>query len=255
MRPLLPDTILFQHSFVRETESPGATFCLSRCRPEWVEEARSQFLTEAEELAWRRFPFKRRQRSYLLGRYCAKEAVACQASLASLTEFQIDVGVFQQPVVRGPGTSGIQVSITHSEGWGAALAFDERHPMGIDLERVGADRNDTIRSQLTARELSAVAASPLHVDAALALAWTLKEALSKTIRTGLTTPLTIFETSKLSWDTDALACEFSSFGQYRGLAFVISGFALGLVLPRLSGLGCPFQDFRARFARLAQGQP
>jgi 4'-phosphopantetheinyl transferase EntD len=250
MRPLLPNTVLFQHAFVRDAGLHTATFCVSRCSHERVEGACRQFLAAAEEAVWRNFAFPRRQRSYLLGRYCAKEAVACQASLSELKGFEIGSGVFQQPVVRGAGRAGIQVSISHSDTWAAALAFDESHPMGLDMEQVHPERSDTIRSQLTTSELAVVAASPLRVDAALTLAWSVKEALSKTLKTGLTTPLQVFELSACSWEASALACEFTSFGQYRALGLLVSEFAIGLVLPRRSQLGCSLEAFRSRFDEL-----
>jgi 4'-phosphopantetheinyl transferase EntD len=250
MRPLLPNTVLFQHAFIRDDGPHTATFCISRCSPERVESARQQFLAESEEAIWRSFHFQRRQRSYLLGRYCAKEAVAVQASISELKGFEIGSGVFQQPIVRGLGTAGIQVSISHSETWGAALAFDEAHPMGLDMEQVHPERSDTIRTQLTPCEIEVVTASPLRVDAALTLVWSVKEALSKTLKTGLTTPLQVFEVANCSWEAGALSCEFPSFGQYRAVGLLVAEFAIGLVFPRRSQLGCSLESFRSRFHEL-----
>lgn len=250
MAPLLPETWLLHETFPREDPGYRATFCFSRCPFTTLESARHRFLAPAEIAAWERLRFPARRESHLLGRYCAKEAVAAHGSLPSLLAFEIQPGVFQQPVVRGPGPGALQVSLSHSAGWAAAVAFDEAHPMGIDIECVRPDHRAAIRSQLTAREVALVSAAPHPEDPALAVLWTLKEALSKTLRTGLMTPFQVFELAPAStWSGPMLIAEFTSFAQYRAIGLPFGPFALGLVLPLRSvphgGLPALAARFRA----------
>lgn len=247
MQPLLPETLLFRQDFRRESSTQRAAFCLSRCPCEIVGSAQADFLSPDEAAHVGGLSIARRRDSHLLGRYCAKEAIACLVDQPTLRSLEIRSGVFQQPVVRGAPVEGIQVSLSHSGGWGAAVAFDDTHPMGIDLEVVNADRCAAIASQLTPKEAQMLRSLPISTDEVLALAWTVKEALSKTLRTGMMTPFTLFETTEPQWDQDVLTCHFTHFGQYRAVGFLDSGFALGIVLPRHSTPTCPLPEFRARF--------
>jgi 4'-phosphopantetheinyl transferase len=54
---------------------------------------------------------ERRQFSYLLGRYVAKECIAVYAEKDDLTKVEIKHGVFKQPIVNYPLKPNIQVCI------------------------------------------------------------------------------------------------------------------------------------------------
>jgi 4'-phosphopantetheinyl transferase len=68
--------------------------------------------------------------------------------------------------------------------------------------------------------------------------WTSKEALSKILCTGLTSPIQIYSLAEFNlirlgtWEG-----LFQNFGQYRAMASIGSSYALSIVLPRNSAVG------------------
>ena len=50
--------------------------------------------------------------------------------------------------------------------------------------------------------------------------WTLKEALSKILRTGMTTPFDIFSIKELKQEKLGWISSFQNFAQYQGLSFL-----------------------------------
>lgn len=176
--------------------------------------------------------FETRQRSYLIGRYAAKQAVASLVQEKDLRKILIEQGIFSQPVVRCGDERNIQVSITHCEELGAAVAFPEAHPMGIDLQEIDAKRREVIESQATAAEKKIVSSLSCPYDTLLTLLWTAKEALSKVIKTGLTSPFTIFEMRTIEIQEDFFVGYFRNFAQYKTLSFEIDHHVCSLVFPK-----------------------
>ncbi|MDB6040019.1 MAG: 4-phosphopantetheinyl transferase [Verrucomicrobiales bacterium] len=235
-RPLLPHTSLRLGHFLRSSESFQASFCWSSASLETLIAHQSQFLRPPELEYLQRALHANRRRSYLLGRYCAKEAICQYLRDERLDAFAVLPGVFQQPIVRGPRCHNIQVSLTHCANWGMAAAFDEAHPIAIDIEAVSPDRRETIQSQLTENEKLAAAHLPGNLDENLVSIWTAKEALSKVLKTGMMTPFTLFEVEKISETERGLSGLFKSFAQYRFLSFTAGSIAVSLVFPKLSEL-------------------
>ncbi|WP_315823364.1 hypothetical protein [Paraflavitalea speifideaquila] len=71
-----------------------------------------------------------RRSSYLLGRLAAKTAVSTASGkqVTDMAAFYIGFGVFKFPVVKHCFHSNMQVSISHCDDIGIALAFPEEHP-------------------------------------------------------------------------------------------------------------------------------
>jgi 4'-phosphopantetheinyl transferase len=93
----------------------------------------------------------------------------------------IQAGIFQQPVVVS-GKHNLQVSITHCDDFGAALAFPETDPMGIDIERIGPAQRAALERQMTEAEKERMNFLPVAYDMGITLLWTAKEALSKVLK-------------------------------------------------------------------------
>lgn len=106
--------------------------------------------------------FEKRIRSYLSGRFVAKQAIAALTGEDKLTHIGIQSGVFTQPIVIS-NKQNIQVSITHCEDYGAALAFPEAHPMGIDLEKINSSQNGVLAAQITEFETIRIIPLVLHM--------------------------------------------------------------------------------------------
>jgi 4'-phosphopantetheinyl transferase len=181
-------------------------------------------------------PFGRRRQGYLLGRYAAKLALRDLLQESDLRIIEIARGVFDQPIVLFAQKQGWSVTISHADSLAFALAFPTGHPMGIDAERIDSTCFEAIFSQLSKREIGWIENADVEHKPKLATAlWTSKEALSKILCTGLTSPLQIYSLAEFNlirlgtWEG-----LFQNFGQYKAMASICSTYALSIVLPRRS---------------------
>jgi phosphopantetheinyl transferase len=209
-----------------------------------LNELAGELLGPAEFAYFSTLRFGLRRQSYLLGRYATKLALRDLLQESDFRIIEIARGVFDQPIVLSGRKQGWGVTISHTDSLAVALAFPTGHPMGIDVERIDSTRFETILSQLSEREIQWVEAANTESKPALATAlWTSKEALSKILCTGLTSPIKIYSLAKFdlirlgTWEG-----LFQNFGQYKAMASIGSAYALSIVLPRKSVVagGCDF---------------
>lgn len=179
---------------------------------------------------------ERRRRSYLLGRCAAKRALGCLLPQAPAAQLEVANGVFGQPVLRYATSEPLDLSISHTDQLGCALAFPALHPMGLDVEQVSVERAHVMQSQMVAEELAAAEAAVGSAPAACALLWTAKEALSKALRCGMTCPFELMAVAGIEGEPPALGGRFRNFGQYQFQTWIGAGTVLSLVLPRSSRL-------------------
>jgi phosphopantetheinyl transferase len=192
-----------------------------------LQSLKDNFLHPDESTYFNTLTAPRRQHSYLHGRYTAKQAIASYTGLMPAT-IKITTGVFQQPVIP---VMNIQVSLSHTEEWCIALVFPEEHPMGVDVEFISPAINETIHQIITANEKTLF---PIMDAGNLSLLWTIKEALSKTLRTGLMTPLQIYEVSEVVYKNGMYEAYFTNFAQYKSLSWIAGDHAWSIVLPKNS---------------------
>jgi len=185
-----------------------------------------------EEAYYKTLEFEKRRRSYLIGRYAAKQAVGAFAQEKNLSKILIQPGIFNQPVVRCGDEHNVQVSITHCDELGAALAFPEAHPMAIDIEKIYTDKNNVLETQMTGKEREMVSAVPFPYETMLTLLWTAKESLSKILRTGLTAPFHIFEIDRIETKEDHTVSYFENFAQYKVISFNLGCYICSLTFPK-----------------------
>ena len=189
-------------------------------------------LHSEEEAVYNSYQHKRRKESYLLGRLSAKEAVLSLTNINQPKSIWIDTGVFQFPIVKCPSLSNVQVSISHCDTIGFSIAYPEAHPMGIDVERIQTDRMALILSQLTDNEkLLLTQQNKNNITSCTAL-FSIKEALSKIIRTGMMLDFKFLEVDTFSQNKKVVECTFTHFGQYRAFAYSIGNYVFSLVLPK-----------------------
>lgn len=189
-----------------------------------------QYLHTKERNYYNALKFEKRIRSYLLGRFVAKQAVAALTGEEDLTNIFIQSGIFTQPIVVS-NKQNIQVSITHCDNFGAALAFPEAHPMGIDFQKISHDKRDVLERQISEAEKEQISSSSFSYVAGLTLLWTAKEALSKVLKTGLMTPFKVFEISKIEIHNDYAMCYYKNFTQYKVISFIIHKYMCSMVYP------------------------
>lgn len=185
-----------------------------------------------EKAIYQAYQHNRRKESYLLGRLSAKEAILPLTNISSPKSIWIDTGVFQFPVVKCPNMSNIQVSISHCDNIGFSIAYPEAHPMGIDIEKIQEDRKETVLSQLTKNEQSLLAQKYKNTIPYYTALFSLKEALSKVIRTGMMLDFKFLEVDNITINKQVLDCTFTHFGQYKGVAYSNGAYVFSIVLPK-----------------------
>lgn len=212
----------------------NASLCFSKCPLDILMKRTSAFLHPKEQAYFNTLHYPKRQHSYLLGRYCAKQATCDYMQSGCLSSSWIENGVFHQPIVYSSSPSDVQVSISHTSSLGAAIAFPEQHPMGIDVEIIDREHIGAIRSELTGAERQKAIFFAGDESLYLTLVWTIKEALSKALKCGFTIPLEILEVGEIrprererGWESS-----FKQFQQFEARSFVLDQAICSLVFPK-----------------------
>jgi len=204
--------------------------CISSLELDYLKDIHKAFLHPIEQAYFNNLQFTKRQHSYLLGRYCAKQAILMCATLGSPNEILIEKGIFEQPITYHPCLINTQVSISHCDRLGIALAFPEACPMAIDIETIELDKHETFISQLTTHEKKLKNAFSSNIPPEMF--WTMKEALSKALKCGLTTPFELLEVECISMDGALFVARFKNFSQYLAISFFISKNVCSIVYPK-----------------------
>ena len=244
MKPEHPD---LQLKVALEREAQTDMACLSL-----VHESRYAALADnpssilhAEELKYfQSLTALKRKKDFLLGRYAAKRALLELAPGIGMPGIHIQPGVFQQPVVNARGYEHLSVCITHSGPHAGAVAFPTGHPMGIDLEWHDDAHIETLSTQISQKELP-LDTSQFKIQAEVeryTRVWTVKEALSKILKCGLTTPFSIFEiTPDTVNETGIWTGGFENFHQYRFISIASANTSFSFVHPGRTKVVVAFQ--------------
>ena len=195
--------------------------------------------------------YELRQQSYLLGRYAKKLALSRYLNGVPLNKILIEEGVFNFPIVSYAAKSNINVSDSHSGSCGIAIAFSEKHPMGIDIELIDVNKIDVIQSQLTQEEKHLIqTTSNVSEEVLCALFWTAKESLSKVLRTGLTTPFQIYQLVNLVNKENHWMSEFKNFSQYQAISFLLEDFVCSIVYPRRTTISIEMNEIQKWYKKM-----
>ncbi|MBA4543501.1 MULTISPECIES: 4'-phosphopantetheinyl transferase superfamily protein [Thermoactinomyces] len=208
----------------------GLCLCYSRRMMAYMQTVK--FLQAKEREYFDTLQFERRIKSYLAGRYAGKRAVSFLIGEEKPERVLIEHGIFHQPVAVYPGSSKVQVSITHCDDLGAAIAFPEAVPMGIDIERICPEKKDVLERQLTVREQDLAKSIPFAYETALTLFWTVKESMSKVLKTGLTSSVGIFLIEKTEINDRVIVSHFVHFPQYCAASFIFEPYICSIAYPK-----------------------
>ncbi len=215
-----------------------ASFSLVHASLPQLQIEKSTFLHPKEMEHYNTLCFTKRQHSYLLGRYCTKKALTQNNPHLETKNVHIKNGVFEQPFIDSPNDLKTQITLSHVGPIAAAIAFPEEYPMGVDIECIAPQINQTIGEQLTDKEKENIALNATFSRATYyTLYWTLKEALSKTLRTGMTVPFILYAIKNLCSHYRYWVADFEHFAQYQAIAFLIEDHYLcSIVYPKESTL-------------------
>jgi len=193
---------------------------------------KNNYLQHNELAYFYNLKYQKRQYSYLLGRYVGKQTIKHHYSRKNLDAICIAKGLFHFPVIHGLAEK-MQISLSHCQQYSAAIFFPEELPMGIDLELMDKGQINLIKKQLTKHE-NALLGNQSGIDITIRtfLMWTAKESLAKTLKTGLTTPLQVYEIHSLKCCECTYVCLFSNFPQYKALSFLMGNLLISITLPK-----------------------
>jgi phosphopantetheinyl transferase len=179
-------------------------------------------------------PSEKQQANYLLGRYAAKAAVSHYEAGIPLASIRVESGIFSHPILYSPNKDKMQVSLSHCDQHAVALTFPESHPMGVDLEICIQRANPAIGEHLSSKEKQLLSAlQDSYPGKAHILFWTLKEALSKVLRTGLLSSFDIYELQNIDRQSDgSWVTHFKNFPQYQGYSFSLGNLIASIVHPK-----------------------
>lgn len=229
--PCHPDVFLRELVLQGDPDSYRVTLAVCDAPGQGLDLMGGGFLHPEELDHYQGLQSERRRQSYLLGKYVAKRAVSGFIGDENLTSIRIQTGIFHQPVVVHPIARNLQTSVTHCDDLGAAVAFPETVPIGLDVERIRFQRQDVMERVMTPRELDLVTKLPYAQATTLTLLWTLKESLSKALKTGLLTPFQVYEVAKVEASGRVFKSEFCNFNQFRSLSFIYRDFVFTVTYP------------------------
>ena len=195
------------------------------------------FLSDPElaRMSTLKMPLKRQ--GFLLGRLAAKKVLGTLLAEPDLRRIEISSGVFGQPLVQHPRAGRIEVTMSHSHGLAVALAYPGELPMGVDLETVSAAAAGTILGelQLSAEEKTWLAKAAIGEEGACGVFWTAREALGKSMKSGLNCPLGILALEHIeaagAAGAAAWQAHYKNFPQSQCLSQAIKGRILSLAMP------------------------
>lgn len=203
----------------------------TNCYPSLSQRYRS-FLHPDERLFFESLKYKRRQSSYLSGRYAAKIALSCYLQERDMSAIAVTPGVFTQPVVCCEAFHRPAVTISHIEKVACAISFPDEHPLGMDVETMNAGNVHVMRSQMTSKEIKDFVENEKDKICSLTVLWTAKEALSKVLKCGLTCPFEIMAVDRLEKQGQLYEGGYLNFPQYGFRSWSTPEAVITIALPK-----------------------
>lgn len=202
----------------------------------------NDWLHTEEKLYYANLTAKRRQASYLLGRMAAKMALRNLSPGSSFNSINIRMGTFKDPVPCFSCDQPLQVGITHSSSMATSVAFPATHPMAIDLEDLSPQRAKVMEKHCHPREWNDLAGEDTNKTVRFTILWTAKEAISKVLRTGLTTSFKLMAVKELKKhaQNEWSGC-YQHFTQYQFRSWLVENRVFTIVFPKQSTLVFPKQ--------------
>lgn len=230
---------MFQIS--RENSITQVAFFILKKELTQLENLAKNHLHLNEKNSYDLYKFERRKLSYLLGKIACKKALKKIHPEICSKQIFIDKGVFEQPIVRMPIPSNLKTTISHCQSIGIALVFDENQPLGVDIEEIDQTRYKAYESCLHKNELyllKNISDQTLY----LTIFWTIKEALSKVLMTGLTYSLQNFEIDIISQISHTrFDSTFKNIIQYKASSFHFNNYVCSVIYPAKSSID--FSEF------------
>ncbi len=169
---------------------------------------------------------------FMNSRYLIKDIVIKKELGVSKKDIEITNGVFGQPILTIKNTLiNYGISISHKPNLIGCVIYDQKHPIGIDIEELSIDKASVLHHQMSNEEKKKYTKKFDSI-----CLWTAKEALSKVLNCGMAVSFKLFEISEFARNKDKFMGCFLHFPLYRFESFKKSGHIITLVFPSMSNL-------------------
>ena len=173
-----------------------------------------EWLGTSELDRYHSFGSEKRRHQYVIGRIAAKNAIMKLIDVKDPTQIDISNAKDGHPI-----TENIEISITHSNNYAAAIAYSTESTFGIDIERINEQRIKTLSYISLENE-------QIKQDSTqLTIAWCMKESLSKALLCGFSQPFETFRIKNLQQlannDATTYYATFAHYPQYKCIAKII----------------------------------
>jgi len=216
-----------------------------------IEREHQNWFHPSEWLRVNALKVEKRRKEFVLGRCACKLATSAYLEEPNLVRLVINAGVFGQPILRFLSDHHPELSITHTDTVALAVASQQGHPIGLDIEKLTDRDTDFLAEHVTQRDLRQLEGLTPNVKHAYLRAWTIKEALSKVLRCGITIPFELLELkSPMVVEANSFCCDYRNFPQYRCYSWSLGQYLVAIVVPRNVSLEV---DSNLLLSRLEQG--
>ncbi len=191
---------------------------------------RKKFLSNSELDIFGQLKFEKKKKSFLQSRYLAKNILAKYLGEEDFRKISISHGIFSHPLVNYPTGKMPIISISHTKTHAACIVSSAKCPTGVDIEAITTNSKENIISQTTTHERNNLK-NVENENSFYTRIWTIKEALSKVLKTGIMTPFNIYEINNIVYYKNYTISRFSNFNQYQAISFAYKKNILSFITP------------------------
>ncbi|MDR2782184.1 MAG: 4'-phosphopantetheinyl transferase superfamily protein [Holosporaceae bacterium] len=162
------------------------------------------------------------RKQYCLGRILTKKALSSFVGDFAFNNVSVLNEESGCPIIK---CSDYATSITHTNETVASLVFKRKFSFGIDIESLREKARNALRSIIVDEE-----SIPDDLEN-ITIAWTLKESLSKALKTGFRLPFSELELSFFSQKENVFTCSYKKHPEFSGIAIFHNNKSFALTYP------------------------
>jgi phosphopantetheinyl transferase len=170
--------------------------------------------------------------SYRLGRSAAHRALAHWLPPSVHLRTEVLRGPLGQPLAAVGDADVAEVSISHCPGLAAAVASERGRPVAVDVEPRSRATARSARRAATSSDWKVAQEAGLPEETAALALWTVREAVGKTLRTGLVVASHVLDVASIeATGPDTYEVRFRNLPSMKGVTKVLDDAVVSLATP------------------------